>query len=58
MRGEKGKRKKREQAKEDCWRDTNQDLEAVLLSPVIDERRSDKEEEERTQSEEGMKMEG
>lgn len=41
--------KKREQGKEECWRDTDQDLEAVLLCPVIDERRGDKEKEERTE---------
>lgn len=31
------------------WRDTNRDLEAVLLSPVIDERRRDKEKVQRTE---------
>lgn len=36
-------------ARESVKRDTDQDLEAVLLCPVIDERQSDKEKEERTE---------
>lgn len=39
---------KREQSEGERY-DTDQDLEAVLLCPVIDERQSDKEKEERTE---------
>ena len=36
-------------SEQESIRDTDQDLEAVLLCPVIDERRGDKEKEERTE---------
>lgn len=52
-------RKRGSNAREgECQRDTDQDLEAVLLCPVIDERRCDKGKKERTEREEGMENRG
>lgn len=42
-------RKRGSKSEQESVRDTDQDLEAVLLCPVIDERRGDKEKEERTE---------
>lgn len=58
MRTGKEGRKRREQGEGECSGDTDQDLEAVLLCPVIDERRGDKKKKDRRQREEGMKMVG